>query len=185
MGRSYKNFWSLNVDEAVVTGILRESIPKNFEVLMPLNAQMKDIDLVLMNMVTQKTLKIQIKGSRAYEGSDREQKEYGNGSATWVTLQKAKVMESSADYFIFLLYVLSSNSKLGRGTIRPHTLAIATADLQQKIRNYKGSTSGEKYNIFFWVNPDNKKATWYRGLNMDMSEYLDNKGLQKMNSVLR
>jgi hypothetical protein len=41
MNKSYKNFWSLNTDEAVVTGILRDETPKEVEVLMPLNAQMK------------------------------------------------------------------------------------------------------------------------------------------------
>lgn len=41
---AYKNFWSLNTDEAVVTGILRENTDKEIEVFMPLNAQMKDLD---------------------------------------------------------------------------------------------------------------------------------------------
>ena len=45
---AYKNFWSLNTDEAVVTGILREHTPKEIDVLMPINAQMKDIDLGLL-----------------------------------------------------------------------------------------------------------------------------------------
>ena len=33
------------------TGILRENTAKDVEVLMPINAQMKDIDLVLMNLL--------------------------------------------------------------------------------------------------------------------------------------
>lgn len=67
MGRAYKNFWSLNTDEAVVTGILRDSTSSNVEVLMPMNAQMKDTDLILMNVDNKKSLKIQVKGSRPYE----------------------------------------------------------------------------------------------------------------------
>jgi len=66
MWRAYKNFRSLNTDEAVVTGILRDSTAKNVEVFMPINAQMKYTDLVLMNMDNNKVLKIQVKGSRAY-----------------------------------------------------------------------------------------------------------------------
>ena len=49
---AYKNFWSLNTDEAVVTGILRENTSKETDVLIPINAQMKDIDLILMNVVS-------------------------------------------------------------------------------------------------------------------------------------
>lgn len=55
MGVAYKNFWSLNTDEAVVSGILRDQTNKNLEVLMPMNAQMKGVDLVLMNVDTKKS----------------------------------------------------------------------------------------------------------------------------------
>ena len=61
MSHAYKNFWSLNTDEAVVTGILRGSTEKNTEVLMPINAQMKDIDLVLYNVENRKNITIQVK----------------------------------------------------------------------------------------------------------------------------
>src|SRR3989338_6383381 len=80
MGRAYKNFWSLNTDEAIVIVILRDHTFKNIEVLMPLNAQMKDIDLVLMAIDNKKTLKIQVKGSRAYEPTKNEVLEYKEGS---------------------------------------------------------------------------------------------------------
>ncbi len=33
MGISYKNFWSLNTDEAIVTGILRDKTSNDIEVL--------------------------------------------------------------------------------------------------------------------------------------------------------
>ena len=54
MAKAYKNFWSLNTDEAIVAGILRDETLKNVEVLMPLNAQMKGIDLFLMNLKNKK-----------------------------------------------------------------------------------------------------------------------------------
>ncbi len=81
MGVSYKNFWSLNTDEAVVAGILRNKTKKEIEVLMPLNAQMKGVDLYLINTKTKKVATIQVKGSRAYEPQIREVREYGHGSA--------------------------------------------------------------------------------------------------------
>ena len=76
MGRAYKNFRSLNTDEAIVTGILNEFTEKNIEILIPLNAQMKDTDLIVMNMNNKKAIKIQVKGSRAYEPSKKETIKY-------------------------------------------------------------------------------------------------------------
>ena len=75
---AYKNFWSLNTDEAVVTGILRENTSKDVDVLMPINAQMKDIDLVLMNFLNKKIATIQVKGSKAYEPKKNEVKKSGS-----------------------------------------------------------------------------------------------------------
>lgn len=67
MSKAYKNFWSLNTDEAVVTGILRDGLEKDIEVFMPINAQMKDLDLMLFNVKNKKSISIQVKVSRAYE----------------------------------------------------------------------------------------------------------------------
>ena len=77
MGIAYKNFWSLNTDEAVVSGILRDQTDKNIEVLMPMNAQMKGVDLVLMNVNTKKAITIQVKGSKAFEPKKNELKLVG------------------------------------------------------------------------------------------------------------
>ena len=65
MSISYKNFWSLNTDEAVVTGILKSETEKEVEVLMPLNAQMKGVDLFLMNIKNKRIFSVKVKGSRA------------------------------------------------------------------------------------------------------------------------
>ena len=54
MGIAYKNFWSLNIDEAIVAGILRNKLSKNLEVFMPVNAQMKGIDLCILNIQNKK-----------------------------------------------------------------------------------------------------------------------------------
>src|SRR3989344_2896193 len=123
---AYKNFWSLNTDEAVVTGILRENSPKNVEVLMPINAQMKDIDLILMNVKNKKILTIQVKGSRAYEPRPSEVKKYGEGSAGWFYFDKNKVDKCTSDYFIFLVYILEESHKKGRRIIEPYMIIIPT-----------------------------------------------------------
>lgn len=180
MGRAYKNFWSLNTDEAVVIGILRDSTPKNIEVLMPLNAQMKDIDLVLMNMVNKKTLKIQVKGSRAFEPRKSEIAKYGDGSAGWFYFSTDVIFKSTADYFIFLIYVLEKNEKSGRRNITPHTLIISTDKLKKLCKKYKKIGKGNRFNFLFWVNPIKKEAIEYRDQKYYVSECLDNKGFLKL-----
>lgn len=185
MGVAYKNFWSLNTDEAVVTGILRNHTPKNVEVLMPINAQMKDIDLVLMNMDNDKTLKIQVKGSRAYEPRKSEVKKYGSGSAGWFYFNKDTVLKNTSDYFIFLIYVIEESKKTGRRIITPHTLTIPTQKLKRLCEKYKKIGKGERYNFFFWVNPDKKESFEFRDKNYDVSKYLDGKGFDLLGGDIK
>jgi hypothetical protein len=184
MGRAYKNFWSLNTDEAVVIGILRDSTPKNVEVLIPLNAQMKDIDLVLLNIKSKKTISIQVKGSRAFEPRKSEVEKYGEGSPGWFYFKKDVIFKSTADYFIFLIYVLEESKKTGRRIITPHTLAITTKKLKELCEEYKKVEKGEMYNFFFWVNPIKNKSFEYRNKIYDTSEYLDKKGFDKLNALI-
>ena len=184
MGKSYKNFWSLNTDEAVVTGILREQTPKNVDVLMPINAQMKDVDLVLMNFTDKKTLTIQVKGSKAYEPKKKEVEKYGNGSTGWFFLKKDIIHRSEADYFIFLVYVLDENEKTGRRIIEPHTITIPTKKLQKLCEKYK-KPHPDRYSFYFWVNPKLKKSFDFRDKEYDVTEYLDKKGFDKLNRELK
>lgn len=185
MGRSYKNFWSLNTDEAVVTGMLRNSTSKNIEVLMPLNAQMKDTDLIVMNMETKKSFKIQVKGSRAYEPRKREIERYGAGSTGWFYFKKDVVHKNTADYFIFLIYVIEESKKSGRRILAPHTLTIPTQELISLCSKYKKIGSGERYNFFFWINPEEKISFEMRDENFDTTKYLDEKGFKQLNSSLQ
>ena len=185
MGRAYKNFWSLNTDEAVVTGILRDSTLKNVEVLMPINAQLKDTDLILMNMDTKKTLKIQVKGSRAHEPPKSEVVKYGDGSVGWFYFKKDVVHKNTADYFIFLIYVLEENKKKGRRIITPHTLTIPTKEFNELCKKYKKVGKGDRYNFFFWINPVKNKSFEFRDETYDTSKYLDKKGFEKLNNSLK
>jgi hypothetical protein len=184
MGIAYRNFWSLNTDEAVVTGILRNYTPKNVEVFMPINAQMKDVDLILMNMKNKKTISIQVKGSRAYEPGKSGTEKYGSGSAGWFHFKKDVVMKSTADYFIFLVYVLEEIKKTGRRSIVPHTITIPTKDLKSFCKKYKRPGKGDKYNFFLWINPVKKEAFDFRNEKYYFNEYLDKKGFEKLNEVI-
>lgn len=185
MGRAYKNFWSLNTDEAIVTGILRDSTPKNVEVLMPLNAQMKDTDLVLMNVDNKRSLKIQVKGSRAYEPRKSEVLKYGAGSTGWFFFKKDIVHKNTADYFIFLIYVLEVDKKLGRRIITTHTLTIPTSELVELCVKYKQVGVGDRYNFYFWINPIDNKAFEFRDKTFDTTKYLDKNGFDKLNQELK
>jgi hypothetical protein len=185
MGKAYKNFWSLNADEAVVCGILRSETSKNIEVFMPLNAQMKDIDLVLMNISNKKSLTVQVKGSRAFEPRKSEIIKYGQGSPGWFFFKKDVIFRNKADYFIFIIYVLQEDEKVGRRIISPHTITISTKKLRLLCRKFKKVGKGDMYNFFLWVNPVKKEAFDFKDKKYYVSEYLDKKGFERMNKELK
>jgi len=184
MGIAYKNFWSLNTDEAVVSGILRGNINKDIEVLMPMNAQMKGVDLVLMNVKNKKSITIQVKGSRAYEPKPREVKKYGAGSAGWFFFLEKVVGKATADYFVFLIYVLEEDNEKGRRIIEPHVIIIPTLDLQEKSKKYKSTHGDDRYSYKIWINPETKEAFDFRDQKMDLSKYLDKEGFLLLNKNL-
>lgn len=184
MGRAYKNFWSLNIDEAVVTGILRDSTSRDIEVFMPINAQMKDIDLVLLNLRNKRFITIQVKGSRAFEPKIKEIREFGQGSTGWFFFPKKNIERSKADYFIFLVYVIKELKKSGRRIIEPHTITIPTKKLIELCRKYKNIHGKDRYSFYFWVNPNKKEAFDHRDKTYYVNDYLDKKGLKKLEKAL-
>jgi hypothetical protein len=184
MGVAYKNFWSLNTDEAVVSGILRNETSKNIEVLMPMNAQMKGVDLVLMNVNTKKALTIQVKGSKAFEPKNNELKKYGHGNGGWFFLKEKIIFSATAEFFVFLIYVIEENVKIGRRTLNPHSIVIPTEKLQELTRQYK-KIHGERFSYFFWINPKTKEAFDIRDEHFYINEYLDKSGFEKLNNILQ
>lgn len=183
MGVAYKNFWSLNTDEAVVTGILRDSVKKELEVFMPINAQMKDIDLICVNIENRKLRTIQVKGSKAYEPAKKEIEKFGAGSTGWFFLHKEVIEKSTADYFIFLVYVIEEDKLKTRRNIVPHTITIPTNKLIELTKKHK-KAHPDRYSYYFWVNPKEKKAFDFRDELFDVTEYLDKKGFDKINGDL-
>jgi len=184
MAIAYKNFWSLNVDEAVVAGILRDGTTKDVEVLMPLNAQMKGVDLCLINVKTKKVITIQVKGSRAYEPKKNEVKKYGDGSGGWFFFLKEVVADATADYFAFLIYVIEENGKIGRRIIEPHIILIPTDILKKRSLDSKKTHGDGRYSYKIWINPSTKKAFDFRDKDMDLSDFLDKKGFTIINKEL-
>jgi hypothetical protein len=186
-GIGYKNFWSLNTDEAVTIGILRGWLPKNVEVFIPANAQMKDIDLIIVNIENKKITTIQVKGSRAYEPKKTEIKEFGSGSAGWFHMNRDKIDKSSVDFFIFLSYVLEEDKKSGRRHINPHIVLISTNELKNLCKKYKKLDRNEMYNFFIWINPAKKQAIEFRDKkhHINMSKCLDKEGFEKLYAKLK
>ncbi len=184
MGIAYKNFWSLNTDEAVVAGILRDGTGKDVDVLMPLNAQMKGIDLYLVNIKTKKLISIQVKGSRAYEPQKSEVKKYGQGSAGWFFFPEEVVSKAIADYFIFLIYIIEDSKNEGRRVIKPHTILIPIGILQNKCKKCKKTHGDGRLSFKIWINPKIKEAFDFRDKKMELSLYLDKEGLKSINNKL-
>lgn len=177
---AYKNFWSLNVDEAVVIGILRDYIPKHMEVFMPMNAQMKDVDLALINFKNNTVATVQVKGSKAYEPTLNEFKKFGDGSSGWFFFPKDVVLKSKANYFVFLVYVIKEEVKKGRRTIEPHIITIPTKKLKELCRKYKNVHGNKRYSFYFWVNPKKERAFDWRDKIYDVSKYLDERGIKSL-----
>lgn len=185
MSKAYRNFWSLNVDEAIVSGILRDETSKSMEVLFPLNSQMKDIDLFLMNTKNNKSVSIQVKSSRAYEPKKSEIRDYGYGSAGWFYFDKKVIHDTCAKYFIFLVYTIEDLKEQGRRSIVPHTITISTIELQKLCKKYKTPDNKGRYNFFIWINSKTKEAFDYRNVRYSLCDYLDKKGFIKIEEAIK
>jgi len=185
MVKSYKNFWSLNIDEAIVTGILRNARLKDVEILMPLNAQMKGIDLVVFNTKNMKLKTIQVKGSKGYDLNKSQIKKYGNGSAGWFSFHKDVIHKSTADFFIFLVYVIEDLPKLGRQHIEPHIVTIPTDELTKLAKKYKRTGKGGRYNFYFLIDPIKKHSIEFRDDEYSLDRYLDKSGFDILAKALK
>jgi hypothetical protein len=188
---SYKNFWSLNIDEVVVTGELRKelrkSLKKDIEIMMPMNAQLKDIDLLAINLTNRKVLTIQVKGSRAYEPNQKARRDFGKGSGGWFFLEKSIIERCSADYFIFLIYIINENQEKGKLSLDKHTITISPKTLFDKCEKHK-ILKGNKYSFQIWINPETKEAFDFtderKKGRLDLTNYLDVKGFEQIRQDL-
>lgn len=195
MGKAYKNFWSLNADEAVAVGIFRDETEKEVEIFIPMNAQMKGIDLICVNTKNKKILTIQVKGSKAYEPAkerervERRVKKIGgdtsDGSSGWFWLKKDDIVRSEADYFVFLGSVITTRLKAGRRVIEPHTILIPTKNLRKLVKIYKRIHGKDRYSFYFWINPKKRIAFDWRDRPYMVNEYLDIKGFERLNRDLK
>ncbi len=180
MGIAYRNIWSLSVDEAVVVGIIRNVLCKHkrIEVFMPMNAQLKDIDLIVINLKNKKVTTIQVKGSKAHQPKSNEVKKRKGGSG-WFFFKKNTITKATADYFIFLVYVFEELSGKRRKSLEPHLITIPTEGLKKLCRQHH-KIHGKSLNFYFWINPNEGKAEEWRDEPYSVSKYLDERGIKSL-----
>jgi len=173
-----KNFWSLNVDEALVADRLKDEL-KKWEVFFPLNAQLQDIDLLAVNLKNNKTTSIQVKGSRTYEPRKSEVEKYGNGGAAWFKLSKKAVFKpkNKIDYYVLVLHNFLDTPT--RKKLNIDYLIIPNATFQ-KVCSKKVTRKGGYYHFFIWIDSKGKRSFDFRGNKIiPLSKFLNNWALIK------
>jgi hypothetical protein len=160
-----KNVWSLQVGEVLVADLIKKHLGKDYEVFIPLNNQLKNVDLAVINLKTKKLVTIQVKESR----------EYHLGMADgWIGISKNKVLDKVADFYVFLVYTAKEDGHKMKMTYR--TLVVPAEVLLEKSHHKNESKGGFDYYFKF----DNNKAWEDREKPTDYSEYIDNFNLLKI-----
>lgn len=172
-----KNFWALNVDELLVADQIKQTFnKKEFEVFFPLNSQMKDIDLLLVDLKNNKPKSIQVKGSRTFKPQKSETNRYGDGSAAWFTIDKDSIFKTAnkIDFFIFVLHNFIDGDI--KKEIKIDFLIIPIKDFMN-VCSKKSLTSGHLYHFFIWIDEKNKRSFDFKnakGKEIQLSKYLNN-----------
>ena len=157
-----KNLWSLTVDEAIAAEKISEFklLKKNHQVFFPINSQLKDIDLILYNLKTQKTKSIQVKGSRTYNPQKKEIREHGEGSTSWFRIKRNKIYtpENKIDFFIFVLHWLDMGNEksIKNRKITQQCLVIPIDKFRRKTIK-KSLNANNTYTYNFFISLDGKR----------------------------
>ena len=179
-----KNFWSLNVDEAVVADKLRDG--KDYEVFFPVNPQLKDVDLILYNLKTQKSISIQVKGSITYKEKKKTQKpsrfmkRFGAPNS-W-TIIKTKSIFNTTNKIDFIIFVIYEEDLLGKNrNIKQNFLIIPMKDFQRITKKEKKEREKKQEYHYGFVRIDDKvlEVNNTQGKTIDFSKYLNNWDLIK------
>jgi len=175
-----KNLWSLNIDEALVAGEIKNNFnKKNYEVFFPINAQLKDIDLLFLNLKNKKVRTIQVKGSRTYEPNKRQREKYGRGSGAWITISKKVIFNptNKVDFYILVLHSIVDGDQ--KKNIKINHLIIPSSYMT-RIAKKKVLRKGNKYHFFIWIDPNGKRSFDFNQKGeIHLSKYLDKWDLLK------
>lgn len=177
-----KNLWTLNVDELLAADVIKQHFKKShYEVFFPLNTQMKDVDLMLLNLKNNKVSSIQVKGSRTYIPSKSEINKYGDGSTAWFKIYKNAIFAPTnrVDYFIFVLHGFVDGPI--KKEIKIDYLILPINSLH-RIGEHKTTRKGNAYHFSIWIDTKNKRAFDFnnkRDRIIPLSKYLNNWDLLK------
>lgn len=171
-----RNLWTLNVDELLVADQLKAHFKKSdYDVFYPLNSQMKNIDLVFMNVKTAEAKTIQVKGSRTYTPRKSEVVRFGDGSAAWFKIGSDSIFEptNKVDYFIFVLHSFEDGEI--KKKIVLNYLVIPIEEFQTICKKKKVRSDGNSYDFFIWIDPKENRSFDFRASNtIPLSQYLNN-----------
>lgn len=164
-----KNFWSLNVGEVIVADLIKKNLGKDYTIFMPLDNQLKNIDLVLVNIKTKKLSTIQVKESREFTQF------LGNG---WIIVNKEKVDNLVADFYTFLIYRTIEHEHHIK--VKPEIIIVPSKVLKERSAN-KRVVKNKDYYYFFKVS-DKRAYDDHEGRNskIDYSDCLENFDLLKI-----
>ncbi len=163
---SLKNFYSLEAGEALVVSELRRAIPRSnvrdVEVFLP--AKDVGVDVLLVNLVTKRSVSIQVKESVLYRRSRR----------FWFTIDEKKINMGRriVDFYVFVLYDMIEGS--GRLSLQPRYVIVSEEAFEGRLGKKK--LSGGKYHFYFRL--EDNKVVEERDLRIAYPEdCLDNWGL--------
>ncbi len=189
MPESFKNFWSLNVDEAVAAGKLQHALGRKAQVYFPLNAQLRDVDLLVVNSRTQRAVTLQVKGAKAFEATKSQKAKHGVGSLCWFFIPAKKIYRCQANYFVFILHTISSDlgRERNRRHISTHLLIIKPTVLSRICKEKK--ILHKDYSFYISVDPLRQRAIEFRDSDkrgvVDLSKYLDACGVKQIQADLK
>lgn len=129
-----KNLWSLQVGEAVVAEELSKRFPPKdkYQVFIPLNNQLEDIDLILADLYKKRYVTLQVKESNTREKQyPKEKIRWG-----WFRINKNKLGKQkikAVDYYVFLRHSLTEKREFDNDFI-----IVPSEDLGSKME--KGET---------------------------------------------
>lgn len=156
-----KNLWSLQVGEVIVAEEIKNRLPKTYQVFIPLNNQLKDIDLIISNLKTKTFKTIQVKESREYKLGK------ANG---WFTVSEDKLKEASneVDFYIFLIYTARPTKTKFEN--RTEFIIVPSKVLIERSKEKKAV----KKRIHYYFHIKDKTVVEVRGCKKDYSKYLNN-----------
>lgn len=158
-----KNMWSLPAGEVICADLIKKNLGRDYEVFIPLNNQLKDFDLLVINKKNKKVNTIQVKESREYDVGE------ANG---WFEVSSNKVKNEVADIYMFLIYTAQEYKNKRRMECR---VLIVPSNVLLKKSEKKKIGKDNNYTYDFKIgekeafeNRDNKKDP------IDYSKYIHN-----------